>query len=279
MIGFWLRRFWISRQTQSVTTSDDGWTSPFIRKSIIRHINASVAEMMLCSLSLRLLHRLIAHLARSKTRLAHHWSELWRTLLSLIKFLTQYSTGLSLNWQTRPGVIDPLCNLIAFCLTAGDNFLPDPASFDDLFYKLVETGDILTKFAEAYSIPIKNSTSAKTPASNTSSASVPSSTPTASSSLPILISISSHYHDLLSSNNPAYKSRNLAPQQVQEVIRSGYETLSIEAPRGLMDSGIVGWREGEWKGEIKKVGKGVVGDVREWVGAEKAKNGGLMIYD
>lgn len=45
--------------------------------------------------------------------------------------------------------IDDLVNLIALALSAGDAFLPGAAEYDDLFYKLVEAGDVLVKFRDS----------------------------------------------------------------------------------------------------------------------------------
>lgn len=45
--------------------------------------------------------------------------------------------------------IDDLVNLIALALSAGDAFLPSAVEYDDLFYKLVEAGDILVKFRDS----------------------------------------------------------------------------------------------------------------------------------
>jgi hypothetical protein len=62
------------------------------------------------------------------------------------------------------------------------------------------------------------------------------------------------------------KSKNLSPQQVADVIKSGYETLSIESKDNL-DS----WdkyREADERPFLKKVARVVVGDVREIVGTE-----------
>lgn len=80
-------------------------------------------------------------------RIAYHWSELWRCILSLIRFLSSYAIDL----KDLPGIhtfIDDLVNLIALALSAGDAFLPGAAEYDDLFYKLVEAGDVLVKFRD-----------------------------------------------------------------------------------------------------------------------------------
>lgn len=78
----------------------------------------------------------------------YHWSELWRSILSFIRFLTVYSTDLQ-ELHHIHGLIHNLVNVVALALSSGDSFLPGAAEYDDLFYKLVETGDILTKFSDA----------------------------------------------------------------------------------------------------------------------------------
>lgn len=65
----------------------------------------------------------------------------------MIRFLSSYAADL----KDLPGIhsfIDDLVNLIALALSAGDAFLPGAAEYDDLFYKLVEAGDVLVKFRD-----------------------------------------------------------------------------------------------------------------------------------
>ncbi|KAL7270888.1 hypothetical protein RUND412_006388 [Rhizina undulata] len=188
------------------------------------------------------LMRSISFLIRTRTRLAYHWSELWRCILSLIRFLTSYATELKdlLGMYT---LIDELVNLIALALSAGDAFLPGAAEYDDLFYKLVEAGDILVRFRDSYGLAQRTSNSIST-----------------------LITVSEHYYQLISENQSKTKSKNLSPQQVSEVIKSGYETLSINSKDGL-DS----WeryREADERTFLKKVARVAVGDIRELMGTE-----------
>ncbi|KAI9868281.1 MAG: hypothetical protein M1830_005662, partial [Pleopsidium flavum] len=103
------------------------------------------------SLCLGIILRIISFLSRSRIRIAYHWSELWRALLSLLRFLTTYASDLSHNPDIHP-LLDSLVNLIALSLSSGESFLPDPAPYDDLFYKLVESGPTLTKFRDAYNL-------------------------------------------------------------------------------------------------------------------------------
>ncbi|KAF2130819.1 DUF1741-domain-containing protein [Dothidotthia symphoricarpi CBS 119687] len=187
-------------------------------------------------LTLGVLLRVLSYLSRAKVRTAYHWSELWRTLLSFIRFLTTYESDIKSTYKSSQ-MIDTLVNLLAFALSSGENFLPDPASYDDLFYKLVETGDVLVKFRDTFGL--SNQTG----------------------SMQILINVSSHYHTLLNGGDKG-KSRNkhLSPSEVGDVIKQGYETLSIDASEGLerWDK----FREADLKTFLKKIARTAVDDAK-----------------
>lgn len=184
--------------------------------------------------------RLISHLSRSRTRLNYHWSELFRSLLALVRFLNTYTSDLK-HLNNINILLDDLVNLIALSLSAGEAFLPSPASYDDLFYKLVETGEILVKFRDNYDL-------AKRP----------------TSSIETLISVNTHYKQLLEDGASGRRGKHLTSAQVSGVIKQGYETLSIQAKEGL-DS----WeryREADKKVFLKKMSKAAVADVKTLVG-------------
>jgi len=183
--------------------------------------------------------RIISHLSRSRTRLNYHWSELFRSLLSLVRFLTTYTTDLK-HLSNIETLLDDLVNLIALSLSAGEAFLPTPASYDDLFYKLVETGEVLVKFRDNYSL-------GKRP----------------SSSIDTLISVSAHYNQLLVDGASGRKGKHLTSAQVAGVIKQGYETLSLDMKEGL-DS----WdkyREADRRVFLKKMARAAVSDVKNLI--------------
>ena len=161
----------------------------------------------------------------------YHWSELWRTLLSFLRFLTQYESDIKSNYKSSK-MIDVLVNVLAFVLSSGENFLPDPASYDDLFYKLVETGDILTKFRDTFGLG-------------------------SSGAMQILVNVSSHYHSLLADGK---KGKHFSPEEVSVVIKQGYETLSIDSSEGLdrWDK----FREADFKTLLKKIARAAVEDAK-----------------
>ena len=195
-------------------------------------------DVHLFSLAIGMILRIVSHLGRSKTRLQHHWSYLWGALMSFIKFLTQYSADLAHQVHIRDEVCGPLTDVIAYCLSTGDSILPDPGSYDDLFYKLVETGPTLPKFRDAYFASAKDGKDR---------------------SINILVSVSSHYHDLLQAQHG--KKVHQSPAAVQGIIKQGYETLDIESNEdiGLWEK----WREISWKAELKRIIRTVVEDARK----------------
>lgn len=196
-------------------------------------------DVELYILSVGIILRLISHLSRSRTRLNYHWSELFRCLLTLVRFLTTYTTDL----KSLPHIdvlLDDLVGLIALSLSAGEAFLPTPAAYDDLFYKLVETGEILTKFRDNYELADR---------------------PT--SSIGTLISVSTHYKELLADGANTRRGKHLTSAQVAGVIKQGYETLSIQAKEGL--DGWEKYREADKRAFLKKMAKVTVGDVKALV--------------
>jgi len=157
-------------------------------------------------------------------------------LLSFFRFLSTYTNDVK-SIHRSPEMVDLLVNLLAFALSNGENFLPDPAAYDDLFYKVVETGDILSKFRDAFGMSGQSKISIQT-----------------------LINVSSHYHALLEGDEGKPRSNNLSPQEVSDVIKQGYDTLSIEAGEGLDH-----WerfREADFKTFLKRIARAAVDDAK-----------------
>ena len=190
------------------------------------------------------LTRIVSYVIRNRVRLNYHWSELWRSILSLIRFLASYSGDLATAPRIQ-ALNDSLVNLIALSLSSGDSFLPGPADYDDLFYKLVETGAILVKFRDVYGLGNRPDCSIAT-----------------------LISVSEHYYALIEETRQKTGAKHLNPAQVALVIKQGYETLSIDAKEGL-DS----WdryREADEKTTLKRISKIVAADCKVLLGLEEA---------
>lgn len=136
--------------------------------------------------------------------------------------------------------MDLVVNLIALALHTGDAFLPGAPEYDDLFYKLVEAGDVLVKFRDLYELDKRPTNSIAT-----------------------LITVSEHYYQLIEENRGKSGRKNLTPQQVAEVIKSGYDTLSMDGLEGGIEKGLDKWeryREADERSFLKKVARMVVED-------------------
>lgn len=205
-------------------------------------------DVGLYTLCVGILLRVISYMSRSRTRLQYHWADLFRSLLSLVRFLTTYAADLK-GLPHIDTLLDHVVNLVALGLSAGETFLPTPAAYDDLFYKVVETGEVLVKFRATYGLANR-----------------------ASNSIDTLVNVSTHYKEMLADgasggNVKAGSARRAGSQltslQVAEVIKQGYETLSIQAKEGL-DS----WekyREADERTLLKKMARAAVADVRGMV--------------
>lgn len=183
--------------------------------------------------SLTVLSRLLSYLAKSRTKLTYHWSELWRSLLSFVRFLTSYSEELKKLGRTTELVI-ALVDVLIIALTGGEAFLPDAAAYDDLFYKLVESGEALIKLRDAYSI----------------------STESEKSSINTLISVSQHYKEMIDSQRA--KKEHLSPREVNKIIKQGYETLTFDTKEDVEQESM--YREVEYKSELKRIARVAVAD-------------------
>lgn len=196
-------------------------------------------DVQMYALCLLIMLRLLSFMDQSKIRLQYHWAYIWGSLMSLIRFLTQYASELKYLRGIREDLCRTLASLTAFCLSRGDGFLPDPSSYDDLFYKLVEGHDILPKFKEAYS-------EKHTGLDGFSRA------------MDALIAVSSHYHELLKVQRG--RKPHQSPAAVHKIIKEGYETLNLDNSEdfGQWEK----WREANWKAELKKMIRTAVEDAR-----------------
>ncbi|RYP01830.1 hypothetical protein DL764_006061 [Monosporascus ibericus] len=193
-------------------------------------------DVSLYTLCVGIMLRIVSYLSRSRTRLQYHWSELFRSLLSLIRFLTSYASDFQ-GLSHVDTLLDLVVNLLALSLSAGEGFLPTPAAYDDLFYKVVESGDVLVRFRDTYSLGSRPSNSIGT-----------------------LISVNAHYKSMLDSGGVLSKNRHLTSSQVAEVIKQGYETLSIQAKEGL--DGWERYREADERILLKKMARATVHDAK-----------------
>ncbi|KAL6717604.1 hypothetical protein ACLMJK_005519 [Lecanora helva] len=217
-----------------------------INHNLRRHL-----DVQLYISTIGIIHRLISYLTFTHTRLAYHWSLLWQTLLSFLRFLTTYAPSLAVQDPDIPLLINPFLATLALAVTSGDSFLPDPAAYDDLFYKLVESGDYLTRFKTAFASHLRQPEASKT-----------NSNGLAIAPIDILVQVAAHFHGLVEEEKGKGRmSNNLSPREVSKVIRHGYETLSLPSMEGL--DRFDRFREGDERNMLKRVARSAVEDSKK----------------
>ena len=216
----------------------------------INHNLRRYLDLPLYISTLELMHRLLSFLAFTQTRISYHWSLLWQTLTSFIRFLTTYASSFAVSDLELPRLLKPLLATLALAITSGELFLPDPAAYDDLIYKLVEAGACLNRFKSAFIThvgPVSDSTSDdKGDASN----------------MDLLIHVSEHYQGLVQAERGKGRlGNNPSPRQISKIIRQGYESLQMPTVAGLDK-----WdrfREAESKALLKRAARIVADDTRQ----------------
>lgn len=201
-----------------------------------------------------LIHRILSNLTFTRTRLNYHWSLLWQTLVSFLQFLTKYAPSLAMQDPDLPYLIKPLLATLSLAVISGESFLPNPAAYDDLFYKLVEAGEYLERFKKVFANQMKPTTdqvgAPNAVAATNGSATMP---------IDVLIQVSTHYHDLVEGEKGKGRMRNnMSPREVSRVIKQGYETLTLPGMEGLdrWDR----FREGDERGLLKRAARVAVED-------------------
>lgn len=202
------------------------------------------------------IHRFISYLTFTKTRLNYHWPLLWQTLLSFLRFLTNYSSTLTAQGAEMTLLIHPLLAALALAVLSGESFLPSTAAYDDLFYKLVEAGDWLDRFQKAFAghlAPVQGTDGSANPATGGDGA--------PRSPIDVLAQVSSHYKRLVEEEKGKGKvGKHPSPREVSKVIKQGYETLSLPGMEGLdrWDR----FREGDERTLLKRAARVAVDDAR-----------------
>ena len=182
---------------------------------------------------LSVLSRILTQLYKSRLKVIYHWSEVWRSLLSFARFLTSYADDLKSMGGTSE-IVDTLVEVLSTAMTSGEAFLPDATSYDDLFYKLVESGEALVKLRDTYGL---SEAGVSSPVNN-------------------LIGVSKHYQELIEDQRA--KKEHLSPREVNKIIKKGYETLNIETSENV--SQVEKFKEAEHKSELKKIVRIAVAD-------------------
>ncbi|MGH0155020.1 UNVERIFIED_CONTAM: hypothetical protein FKN15_041647 [Acipenser sinensis] len=168
----------------------------------------------------QVVHKLICYQKKCRVRLHYTWRELWSALINLVKFLMSNETVLLTKYNIFHLAL-LVINLFNMFITYGDTFLPTPSSYDELYYEIVRMHQV---FDNLYCMVLRLSTNAgqwKEAASKVTLA------------LVNIRAIINHFNPKIESYAAVNHISQLSEEQVLEVVRSNYDTLTLKLQDGL----------------------------------------------
>lgn len=168
----------------------------------------------------QIIHKLICYQKKCRIRLHYTWRELWTALINLLKFFLSNETILSVKHNIFHMALQ-VVNLFNMFITYGDTFLPTPNSYDELYYEIVRMHQV---FDNLYSMVLRVSTNVgqwKESASKVTHA------------LINIRAIINHFSPKIESYAAVNHISQLSEDQVLEVVRANYDTLTLKLQDGL----------------------------------------------
>uniref|UniRef100_A0AAY3ZWJ3 Armadillo-like helical domain-containing protein n=1 Tax=Denticeps clupeoides TaxID=299321 RepID=A0AAY3ZWJ3_9TELE len=204
-------------------TTPLGTTPPSLDNLMVEFIVTHMMKDFPMDLYLRcvqIIHKLICYQKRSRIRLHYTWRELWSALINLLKFLLSNETVLLAKHNIFHLAL-LVINLFNMFITYGDTFLPTPSSYDELYYEIVRMHQV---FDNLHCMVLRVSTNTgqwKEPASKVTHA------------LVNIRAIINHFNPKIESYAAVNHISQLSEDQVLEVVRSNYDTLTLKLQDGL----------------------------------------------
>ncbi|KAK9539754.1 hypothetical protein VZT92_002255 [Zoarces viviparus] len=168
----------------------------------------------------QIIHKLLCYQKKCRIRLHYTWRELWSALINLLKFLLSNETTLLAKHNIFHLAL-LVVNLFNMFITYGDTFLPTSNSYDELYYEIVRMHQV---FDNLYCMVLRVSTNTgqwKEAASKVTHA------------LVNVRAIVNHFNPKIESYAAVNHISQLSEEQVLEVVRSNYDTLTLKLQDGL----------------------------------------------
>uniref|UniRef100_A0A673GSX0 UPF0668 protein C10orf76 homolog n=1 Tax=Sinocyclocheilus rhinocerous TaxID=307959 RepID=A0A673GSX0_9TELE len=173
-----------------------------------------------CRRCVQIIHKLICYQKKCRVRVHYTWRDFWSALINLLKFLLSNETILLAKHNIFQLALQ-VVNLFNMFITYGDTFLPTPSSYDELYYEIIRMHQV---FDNLCCMVLRVSTNAgqwKEPASKVTQA------------LVNVRAIINHFNPKIESYAAVNHISQLSEDQVLEVVRSNYDTLTLKLQDGL----------------------------------------------
>ncbi|KAG7298693.1 hypothetical protein JYU34_017100 [Plutella xylostella] len=174
----------------------------------------------LYSLCIGVLLRLLSYQKRCRVRLARDWRPLWAALIALLKFLVANESTL-LRRHDIFVMAQQVVNIFNLFITFGDSFLPEPASYDQLYYELIR---VHAAFDNLFYMALRYSTG---------SGAHKAAALRLANSLVNVRAIVQHFAPKIDAWLAAQSLSTPTEDQILEVVRKNYDSLILKLQEGL----------------------------------------------
>ncbi|GAM27644.1 hypothetical protein SAMD00019534_108200 [Acytostelium subglobosum LB1] len=156
------------------------------------------------------LKRIISYKKKTQSRLPYCWFDIWTTLFSLMSTLSISDKD---QQQELLNVGINTINIFNLFIAYGDLFLPEPSDYDDLFYEIIRSGQIINGFSASVELEDPNGHLAN--------------------ALLNIKTIITHFNSRIQQWTIEHPEFPLTSEHVIKLIRDNYETLRLKLQDNL----------------------------------------------
>lgn len=165
----------------------------------------------------RVIHRILCYQKKCRVRLNYPWETLWNSIISAVK----WSNSLKLD---DPEIINnyiQVGRIFNMFVMYGDTFLPNPGSYDELYYELLRQHGVFDALNETGLKYLEKGNTHKEACKELLS------------NLHNVRAIVNHFSPKIEAWSTANKISTPTPEEVMDIVRSNYDTLTLKLQDGL----------------------------------------------
>jgi len=165
--------------------------------------------------SLGIIQRLMCYQKKYRIRLEYNWQNLWTSLIYTLKFAVSCDSNLMAKGHNQFSLYSKIIVMFNIFITYGDAFLPNPESYDYLYYDLMRMRQVFDNFnllLNRYAASTEWKESAIRLMNQMSN----------------IKSIINHFTPKIDAWSAANHVSSLTEEQVLEVVRTNYDSLTLK---------------------------------------------------